>query len=281
MTPLRRRMIEDMQLAGLTSGTQNAYVRSIEVLAKYYHRSPDQLTDEQIRNFFLYLMRERGLAKATLINYRAAIRFLFTNTLQRSVPVIDLVRAEWRRKLPVILSQDEVRRLLSLVKDHRDRMCLTLIYSCGLRLREGTRLQTQDIHSSRMLVHVRNGKGGKDRYVPLPQRTLELLRDYWVQERPKPWLFPEKREADRPMWRERPYNTLKSVLRKSKIDKAVSVHTLRHSYATHLLEAGVNLRVIQEVLGHKSPKTTAIYTHMTPKVLAGLQNTINGLMTRL
>lgn len=281
MTPLRRRMIEDMQLQGLSSGTQDTYVRSVRVLAEHYHRSPDQLTDEQIRDFFLYLMREKGLAKATLINYRAAIKFFFTKTLQRPLPVFDLVRAERRRKLPVILSQDEVRHLLSRVEDPCVRMCLTMIYSCGLRLREGTRLQVGDIHSSRMLVHIRNGKGGKDRYVPLPQRSLELLRAYWVQERPRPWLFPEKREADRPMWRERPYRVLQAVLRRSQIDKRVSVHTLRHSYATHLLEAGVNLRVIQEVLGHKSPKTTAIYTHLTPKVLAGLQTTINELMAPL
>jgi integrase/recombinase XerD len=281
MTELRRRMIEDMQLAGLTRGTQETYVRSVRLLADYYHRPPDQLSDEQLREFFLYLTRERGLAKATLINYRAAIKFLFAKTLQRSVPVIDLLRAQRRRKLPVILSQDEVRCLLSQVQDRPVRMCLTMIYTCGLRLQEGTRLQVRDIHSSRMLVHVRQGKGGKDRYVPLPQRSLDLLRAYWVQERPRPWLFPEKREPDRPMGRERPYNTLKAVLRKSKIDKPVSVHTLRHSYATHLLEAGVNLRVIQEVLGHKSPKTTAIYTHLTPKVLAGLQTTINELMAAL
>jgi site-specific recombinase XerD len=280
MTELRRRMIEDMQLAGLTGGTRNTYVRSVRILAEYYHRSPDQLTDEQIRGFFLYLMRERGLAKATLINYRAAIRFLFTKTLQRPLPVLDLVQAERRRKLPVILSQEEVRRLLARVQDPRVRMCLTMIYTCGLRLREGTRLQVRDIHSSRMLVHVRHGKGGKDRYVPLPRRALELLREYWRQERPTPWLFPDQREADRPLWRERPYRVLKAVLGDSKIDKPVSVHTLRHSYATHLLEAGVDLRMIQEVLGHKSPKTTAIYTHLTPKVLAGLQTTINELMAR-
>jgi site-specific recombinase XerD len=139
----------------------------------------------------------------------------------------------------------------------------------------------RDIHKDRMLIHVRNGKGGKDRYVPLPQRSLELLRAYWVQERPTPWLFPNKLEDDRPLGREQPYHALKAVLRQSKIDKDVSVHTLRHSYATHLLEAGVNLRVIQEVLGHKSPKTTAVYTHLTPKVLAGLQTTINELMAPL
>jgi integrase/recombinase XerD len=281
MTELRRRMIEDMQLAGLSSGTQAAYVRSVRALAKYHHRSPDQLTDEQIRDFFLYLIRKRGLAKATLINYRAAIRFLFIKTLQRPLPVFDLVQAQRRRKLPVILSQEEVRRLLTLVQDARIRMCLTMIYTCGLRLREGTRLQIRDIHSSRMLVHVRHGKGGKDRYVPLPRRSLELLRDYWRQERPRPWLFPDKREGDLPLLRDRPYKVLKAVLRENKIDKPVNVHTLRHSYATHLLEAGVNLRVIQEILGHKSPKTTAVYTHLTPGVLAGLRTTINELMDSL
>jgi site-specific recombinase XerD len=274
-------MIEDMQLHGLTSGTRDSYVRAVRLLAEHFNRPPDQLTDEQLREFFLYLMRERGLAKATLINYRAAIKFFFVTTLQRSLPVLDLVGPEARRKLPVILSQEEVRRLLSRVRDHRLRMCLTMIYSCGLRLREGTRLQVRDVHSDRMLVHVRNGKGGKDRYVPLPQRSLELLRDYWRQERPHPWLFPERREADRSISGASPYHALKAVLRQCKIDRDVDVHTLRHSYATHLLEAGVNLRVIQEILGHKSPKTTAIYTHLTPRVLAGLQTTINELMAPL
>ncbi len=280
MTELRRRMIEDMQLAGLSVGTQNVYIQSVQALAKYHRCSPDQVTDQQLRDFFLYLIRERGLAQATLINYRAAIRFLFTKTLQRPLPVIDLVRPERRRKLPIVLSQEEIQLVLSRVEDPCIRMCLTMIYTCGLRLREGTRLQVCDIHSSRMLVHVRRGKGGKDRYVPLPERSLELLREYWRQERPSPWLFPNKREADRPLWRERPYKAFKAVLRQSKIDKPVNIRTLRHSYATHLLEAGVNLRVIQEVLGHKSPKTTAIYTHLTPKVLEGLQDTINGLMAR-
>jgi site-specific recombinase XerD len=274
-------MIEDMQLQGLSSGTQQAYVRAIRVMAEHFHQPPDQLNDERLREFFLYLIRERGLAKPTLITYRSAIKFLFEKTLQRPMPAINLVRLERRRKLPVILSLEEVQGLLSRIQDPCVRMCLTMIYSCGLRLREGTRLQTRDIHSKRMLVHVRNGKGGKDRYVPLPQRSLELLRAYWLQERPTPWLFPDTREADRPLWRERPYRVLKATLRQAKMDKNVNIHTLRHSYATHLLEAGVNLRVIQEILGHKSPKTTAIYTHLTPKVMAGLQTTINHLMATL
>jgi integrase/recombinase XerD len=281
MTELRRRMIEDLQLHGYARGTQASYVRAVRLLAEHYRRSPDQLTEEQIRGFFLHLIRQRHLTRPTLVMYRAAIRFFYETTLRRPLPVFDLIRPENRRKLPVVLSRQEVRRVLHRIRDSRDRMCLTLIYSCGLRLREGTRLQVRDIDSQRMMVHVRNGKGGKDRYVPLPQRCLELLRDYWRQERPRSWLFPEERGADRPVKGDRPYKTLKAVLRRSKINKPANVHTLRHSYATHLLEAGVNLRVIQEILGHQSPKTTAIYTHLTPQMMEGFVATVNQLMAAL
>lgn len=281
MTELRRRMIEDLQLAGYAGGTQASYVQAVRILAEHYHRSPDQLTEEQIRGFFLHLIRQRRLARPTLVLYRAAIRFFYETTLGRPLPVFDLVHPENRRKLPVVLSRQEVQRVLRRIGNAQDRMCLTLIYSCGLRLREGTRLQVRDIDSDRMMVHVRNGKGGKDRYVPLPQRSLELLRDYWVQERPSPWLFPERRGADEPMKGQRPYRTFKAALGQSRIHKPANVHTLRHSYATHLLEAGVNLRVIQEVLGHQNPKTTAIYTHLTPQMMAGFVTRMNRLMAAL
>jgi len=197
------------------------------------------------------------------------------------MPLFDLVAHKRRRRLPVVLSLDEVQRLLGLIQDPVVRMCLTMIYSCGLRVSEGTHLQVRDIDSKRMLVYVRCGKGGKDRYTPLPQRPLELLRAYWRQDRPQPWLFPTPRKLGEPLDRGRVLHILKAARRTSGILKNVNVHTLRHSYATHLLEAGVNLRVIQEVLGHKSPKTTAVYTHLTPKVLAGLQTTINELMAPL
>jgi integrase/recombinase XerD len=281
MTELRRRMIEDMQLHGYARGTQEAYVRAVRILAEHYRRSPEELTEEQIRVFFLHLIGQRRLTRPTLVMYRAAIRFFYETTLRRPLPVFDLIRPENRRKLPVVLSRQEVQRVLSLIRDPKDRTCLTVIYSCGLRLREGTHLQVRDIDSSRMVVHVRHGKGGKDRYVPLPQRPLERLRDYWRHERPSPWLFPDKGEKDRPLPAHRPYCTLKAVMRSSKINKAVNVHSLRHSYATHLLEAGVNLRIIQEILGHKSPKTTAVYTHLTPKMLEGAVTTLNQLMADL
>lgn len=281
MTELRRRMMEDMQLHGYARGTQASYLRAVRILAEYYNRPPNRLTEEEIRAFFIHLIGERHLNRPTLVVYRAAIRFFYETTLRRPLPVFDLVRPENRRKLPVVLSHEEVQRMLSRIRDSKDRTCLTMIYSCGLRLREGTHLQVRDIDSSRMVVHIRNGKGGKDRYVPLPQRSLELLRDYWRHERPRPWLFPDKREKDQPVHAHRPYCALKAVMRSSKIDKPVNVHTLRHSYATHLLEAGVNLRVIQEILGHKSPKTTAVYTHVTPKMLEGAVTTLNQLMVDL
>lgn len=281
MTELRRRMIEDMQLHGLSNGTRDAYVRAVRILAEHYRRSPDRLTEDQIRGFFLHLINERRIAEGTLKTYRCGIQFFYATTLKRPLPVFELVQPPRRRKLPVVLSQREVRQLLERVRTIQVRTCLMIIYSCGLRLQEGTHLQVRDIDSQRMMVHVRNGKGGKDRYVPLSRRPLELLRAYWVIERPGRWLFADKQNRSQPMSRDKPYKTLKAVLPESGILKEVSVHTLRHSYATHLLEAGVNLRVIQEILGHSSPKTTAIYTHLTPKVLNGFRATLDDLMTAL
>ena len=179
MTELRRRMLEDMQLHGLARGTQNVYVHAVQALAEYYHRSPDQLTEEQVRQFFLHLINRKQTCDGTLRTYRGGIQFFYASTLQRPMPLFDLLARKRRRRLPVVLSFEEVQRLLGLVQDPVARMCLTLIYSCGLRVGEGTRLQVRDIDGGRMLVYVRYGKGGKDRYVPLPQRSLELLRDYW------------------------------------------------------------------------------------------------------
>ena len=281
MTELRRRMLEDMQLHGLSAGTQDAYIRAVRILAEYYRRSPDRLTEEQVRGFFLHLINERRIAEGTLKTYRCGIQFFYATTLKRPLPVFHLIQPAKRRKLPVVLSRREVRELLERVRTVRVRTCLMMIYSCGLRLQEGTHLQIRDIDSHRMMVHVRNGKGGKDRYVPLPRRSLELLRAYWVMEHPGRWLFPDKQNRCQPMDRDKPYKTLKAVLPESGISKEVNVHTLRHSYATHLLKAGVNLRVIQEILGHRSPKTTAIYTHLTPTVLNGFRTTLDRVMTSL
>jgi integrase/recombinase XerD len=192
MTTLRHRMLEDLQLRGLAPKTPQCYVAAVRQLAHYYRRPPDQLSDEELRQYFLYLRNEKKVAESTFRIHLYGIRFFYERTLTRPWPVFDLVRPRHPQKLPVVLSPREVRDLLAWVKNPTAQMCLRLIYACGLRLTEGTQLQVSDIDAQRMLVQVRCGKGGKDRCVPLAPRVLTLLREYWQRQRPRPWLFPAR-----------------------------------------------------------------------------------------
>jgi integrase/recombinase XerD len=280
MTELRRRMTEDMQLRGFSERTQRSYIDAVKGIAKFYMRSPDQLSEEEVRDFFVHLISERGAARSTVTIYLCGIKFFYEKTLGREWLVFDLIRPKKRVKLPVVLALEEVRHLLYMVVNPVARTALRMIFSCGLRLSEGIHLQVEDIDSLRMLVRVRNGKGGKDRYVPLPQRTLEHLREYFALYRPRPWLFPAK-DGKGPFSPTNLQKTFKAVVRRSGIEKDASIHTLRHSYATYLLENGIDIRTIQQILGHKSPQTTAIYTHLTQKTVDRLHATVDAMMAQL
>lgn len=286
MTALRQRMIEDMQLAGYSARTQENYVAAVRQIFEHFHCTPAQLTEEQLREYFLYLANERRVSRSTSTIALCAVKFFFERTLKRDWPVLELIRPRPEKKLPVVLSREEVHRILHEVHTPVYRTCLTTIYSCGLRLLEGARLQVHDIDSGRMLLHI-HGKGGKDRYVPLPDRTLKLLREFWKTHRSRPWLFPATTRGLKPGSPIPPLTdcslqaAFKSALQRAGISKRAHIHSLRHSYATHLLEMGVNLRVIQENLGHRSARTTQIYTHLTQEARDAVIHPLNELMKDL
>lgn len=289
MTPLRQRMIEDMQLRGFSARTQECYVAAVRQLAAHFHTSPDRLSEEDLRQYFLYLANKKKVARATATIALCGIKFFYEHTLQQHWTTLRFVRPPREKKLPVVLSRDEVRRTLAEVRIPVYRACLTTIYACGLRLLEGAHLQVPDVDSGRMLLHI-HGKGKKDRYVPLPAPTLELLRVYWATHRSPVWLFPAPTRhglphvlvhGGGPVTRSSLQSAFRRALLRTGIAKRAHVHTLRHSYATHLLEAGVNLRIIQENLGHGSARTTQIYTHLTREVQATLTDPLNQLMQGL
>jgi integrase/recombinase XerD len=288
MSELRKRMIECLQLRGLAERTQEAYTRAVGQLAAHYHKSPDQISEAELRQYFLYLKNVKHYSRNTMTVAICGIRFFYEQTLSRNWAIFGIVRPAPEKKLPVILSLAEVRQILGCVRLPRYKVCLTTIYSCGLRLQEGTHLQVADIDSARLMIHVRHGKGAKDRYVPLPQRTLQLLRQYWVTHRNPLLLFPAEgrdhidlAQATEPMSKSSVQDAFHAALKESRFNKRASVHTLRHSWATHLLEAGVNLRLIQEWLGHSSPATTSVYTHLTVKAEELGAAAINQLMSDL
>ena len=288
MTELRKRMIECLQLRGLSERTQESYVRAVRQLAAHYHKSPALITEEELRQYFLHLLNVKHYSRNTMTIAICGIRFCYQQTLNRKWNIFSIVRPAPEKKLPVILSREEVRQILARIRLPRYQVCLSTIYSCGLRLQEGTNLRVADIDSGRMMLHVRHGKGAKDRYVPLPERTLALLRQYWKTHRHPVLLFPAEGRnhiklslATGPMSKHSVQDAFHAALKQSGNNKRASVHTLRHSWATHLLEAGVNLRLIQEWLGHSSPATTSVYTHLTVKAEQLGADAINQLMSDL
>jgi integrase/recombinase XerD len=288
MTDLRKRMIEDLQLKGMSERTIEMYVRAVLQLAKHYSKSPEKITEEELRQYFLYNKNSRKWSRTASTIALCGIKFFYTNTLKRGWTTLKFVRPEKEKRLPVVLSRDEVRRILKKVKFFHHRACLATIYSLGLRLQEGTHLHVSDIDSDRMFVHIHRGKGNKDRYIPLPVTTLGILRNFWKTHRNPNWLFPapgrggiQMPKGNKPI----PVSSIQIAFKEAKIaagiNKRVSVHHLRHSYATHLLEAGVDLRYVQQYLGHDDPKTTMVYTQLIKRDLPDPVNLINQVMADL
>jgi len=286
MSPLRRRMTEDMTLRGYAENTIRAYVRAVAALARYYGRSPDTLSEDEVRAYLSDLATVRKVSRSTQKIALCGIKFFYERTLRREWNVFDVARPKKERRLPLVLGRDEVWRALGAVRDATYRVCLTTIYSCGLRLREGTELRVEHVDGTRATIKV-PGKGNKERQVPLPDATLALLRSHWRTHRDPVWLFPRAQrpeagpEAVRPISGDCLQKAFARAVTESGLRKKAHIHTLRHSYATHLLEAGVNVRLIQEYLGHSSVRSTELYTHLTREIRDSALDPINQLVMRV
>ncbi len=287
MTELRKRMVEELALRGLSDRTNEAYTSAVSHLARYFWTCPSKLSEEQVRAYLVYLAVEKKVARSTHTIALCGIRCLYADVLGREWGIFDVARPKASSKLPVVLSRRETWRILDQVNNPVYRACLTAIYSMGLRLMEGALIQIEDVDSDRGLVHI-HGKGARDRYVPMPKRTLELLRESWARHR-SPVLFPASVRVDgkyvvgkndKPVTRWALQSGLNHALKKSGVHKKAHVHTLRHSYATHLYEDGVPLRVIQGYLGHASMRTTEIYAHLTRVIRKRALAPVERLMDR-
>lgn len=283
MDTWREQMSENMRLRDFRPRTQEGYMAAARHFVEWLGRGPETATDKDVRAYFLYLREEKQLAPSSIHVVLHALRFFFTHTLQRDWKVFDVLRVNKPRMLPVVLSPGEVRTVLGVVRQPVRRMALATIYALGLRLGEGLALETGHIDSERLTVWVRDGKGAKDRGVPLPRPLLARLRRYWKTERPasttKYLFIPTGGKV--PLHETTLQKTFLAARAEARLTKDATIHTLRHSYATHLLEAGVSLRTIQHVLGHRSMRTTEIYMHVTQPGVERLQETLDRLMVDL
>jgi site-specific recombinase XerD len=280
MDTLREKMLAELQLRGITARTQTAYLREIAKLEKYFKKSPEELGEEEVKEYFVHMLEDRGLSSGTYKYYAAGIKFLYRTTLNRGEVVEKIKYPKAKIKLPVVLDLSEVRTMLSVMENLKHRAVLTITYSAGLRVSETAHLKVTDIDSKRMMVRVRQGKGGKDRYTILSKTTLECLREYWRAYRPKDWLFEGQKEGSHIC-----YPSIRNIFVEAKeragITKPVGPHSLRHAFATHLIEAGTSLHHVQLLLGHKSPKTTTVYLHVSKMNLAQVCSPLDSIPEEL
>lgn len=276
MTPLRRRMLEDMQLRNFAVNTQRAYLHRVSQFARYFGQSPASLGPAEVRRYHLYLVREKHASWSQVAQAVSALRFLYRVTLRKPWVVQDLPCPKIPKKLPVVLTPAAVTELLQAVPNRKHRVMLLTAYAAGLRVSEVTALRVRDIDSQGMLIRVRQGKGRKDRLVMLSPRLLELLREYWKQARPQDLLFPGRR-PDRALATRQLARVCQQACQTAGLTKRATVHSLRHSFATHLLEAGIDLRTIQVLLGHSAVRTTTTYTHVNPQRVQAVRSPLDTL----
>lgn len=266
MSELRDRMIRDMQLRRLSDRTQESYLFGVRDLAKHFMRPPDQLTDREVQDYILHMLNERHLAWSTVNTYVSGMKFFYGTTLGRTATCLAIPPRKTEQRLPEILSAEELKRLFSVTTNIKHRTLLMTVYAAGLRVGEAVRLKVTDIDGNRRMIRVEQGKGSKDRYTTLSPRLLVELREYWKLYHPCLWLFPGH-HPDRPMPRDTAYMIYVRAKRKAGIRKDGGIHALRHAYATHLLEAGVDLHTLQILMGHRSILTTQRYVRLTQKTL--------------
>lgn len=262
MSKLREQMQADLQLIGITPKTQNVYLREVSNLANYFNKPPEQLGENEIREYLLYLLKERKLSQGTFRFYVAGLKFFYKTTLKRQEVVAHIRYPKQKKTLPIVLDMSEVEALFTVTENIKHKAILMITYSSGLRISEASRLKITDIDSKRMMVRVEQGKRSTDRYTILSQTALECVRQYWREHRPKQWLFEGTKEDTHIT-----VSSITQIFHKAKkragITKPASVHSLRHAFATHLIEAGTSLHHVQLLLGHRSPTTTTVYLHVS------------------
>jgi integrase/recombinase XerD len=287
VTELRKRMLEELQRRNFSPHTIRGYIRTIRDFAAYFHKSPDQLGVEEVRQFQLHMLRDQKLATGTVQNRMTALHFFFKKVLKRHDPELyDMALTRTPKKLPVVLSPEEVEKLIEAAPNIRYRTILLLLYATGLRRTEASQLKLADIDSKRMVIHVHEGKNSRDRELPLTPKLLAELRDYWrvCKVKPKVYLFPTRFKAagqeERPITDKAVWHACRESARRSGLSKRFGPHTLRHSFATHLLENGTDLPTIQLLMGHQKLQDTTLYLHLSRRHLNAAVNPLEQINIR-
>jgi len=277
MGKLREQMKMDLKLKGYSPKTQAAYLGYMKNFVRYFGRSPAKMGEKEIREYLYHLVTEKNLGDSSINSAYSALKFFYKTTLCRDWNVAKIPRRKTGKRLPTVLDGSEIKQLFAVTTNLKHRALLMITYSAGLRVSETAHLKVCDVDSKRMQLRVTQGKGKKDRYALLSSVTLNLLRDYWRQYRPFSWLFPG-RSPDRPISARSIQKVFEKAKRKAGIKKPATVHTLRHSFATHLLEAGTDIYRVQKLMGHTSPKTTAIYIHLRRQDLLKVISPLDSLL---